>query len=237
MFGMFSRNGNEINDESIARDLSHLQINTIIKSHISGGAMPAIRFALCDISSRYAIKLVELSSGSSTVLTDQPNLGGYKAFDHYQAIAKKLIMELEKSDTEDKQNLYMLQRIRSNSNRVKLMLHGDDAESQNELPRAQIAERMKKGLPDLPLAREDYSMVRKLWELGTEEVAMQTVLELDGDVVLRISPRYAGQNADAIHKLHNASVDLSYQYWNTIIKLVAQFIDTVFKSLFRNPPR
>lgn len=199
--------------------------------------MPAIRFALCDISSRYAIKLIELDAAPTTLLTEQTTLGGYSAFDRYQKDAKKHIKELEENDSADTQNLYMLQRIRSNSNRIKLVLSGTGEESANELPRAKIAEKMKAGLPDLKLGREDYTVVRKLWELGTEEVAMQTVLELDGDVVLRISPKYAREDASAIHALHNASVDLSYQYWKTIISLVAEFINTAFKSLFSNTPK
>ena len=90
-----------------------------------------------------------------------------------------------------------------------------------------------KDLKDLSLERKDHLTVRKLWELGLETIAIQTIIELDGDVTTRIQPQYSTDDNATLHKLHHSSVDLSYNYWLSLIKLIGEVFNTVLKNVFK----
>jgi hypothetical protein len=226
---------NEAPQESIARDLCTLQINTILKSHITGSSMPAIRFALCDIASRYGEKLMELGLDFDAVKPQGKTQGGFSRFDLFQRLAKGLSKTLrqENKPQENAAKLNTLQRIQNNSNQLKALLKGDTAQRRNELTRVEIRSQFDKGLKDLELERKDHLTVRKLWELGLETIAIQTVIELDGDVTTRIQPQYSTDDNVTLHKLHHSSVDLSYNYWLSLIKLIGEVFNTVLKNVFK----
>ena len=192
--------------------------------------MPDPRFALCDISARYAAKLMEF--GAPLQLANREDgSGGATDFTAYHDAANTCIAALEKEPADHRSDIYMLQRIRNHSDRLALILHGDDDAASNDLSRLKIAQGYRSGeLQPLNLQREDFVLIRKFWELGTEEIVMQTVIELDGDVTTRIQPDFANDEAVALHDLHQASVNVSYQYWSTLIQLVVDFFATLFGS-------
>lgn len=218
----------EFEDPSLAEDLTKLQINTILKSNISGGSMPALRFALCDISARYGMRLCQLGADSAE-LDDYIKQGGFRSFDKYQQVAKRMQTELQEIEADEVREYYMLQRIRSNSNRLKTFL--EDAPDKNEYSKVQLYENMKGDMTDFKLAREDYMMIQKFWELGTEQIMMQTIVQIDGDVYTRILADYATEEFKSLHEIHHSGVNLSYRYWQSIIKIVADFLTTVFAHM------
>lgn len=216
------------------RDLCTLQINTIIKSQITGGTMPAIRFALYDVAKCYANKLIALGADPDEVKPGNTVIGGYSRFELYRTVTKKLLAQLAEADPDNIHDMNMLQRIKNNSNRLKAMLTGTDDTDRNEFSNQQIAEKTHAGMAELALNRDDYITLRKYWELGTEEIAIQTVVQLDGDVTTRIQPQFATEQSLTIHKLHQASVNLSYQYWKGLIELVGELFDTVLSAIFKS---
>lgn len=218
----------EFEDPSLAEDLTKLQINTILKSNISGGSMPALRFALCDISARYGMKLCQLGADTEE-LDEYIKQGGYRSFDKYQQVAKRMQSQLQEIEADEVSEYYMLQRIRSNSNRLKTFL--GDAPDKNEYTKVQLYENMKGQMTDFKPARGDYMMIHKYWELGTEQIMMQTVVQLDGDVYTRILADYSTDEFKSLHAIHHSGVNLSYRYWQNIIKIVADFLTTVFAHM------
>ena len=71
-------------------------------------------------------------------------------------------------------------------------------------------------------------LIRKTWELGTEEVAIQTVIYLDGDVITRLQPRYyLEQDKQALIQIHNRSVETSITFWGNLVKLAETFVATL----------
>lgn len=221
----------EFEDPSLAEDLTKLQINTILKSNISGGSMPALRFALCDISARYGMKLCQLGADNEE-LDQYIKQGGLRSFDKYQQVAKRMQTALQEIEEDEISEYYMLQRIRSNSNRLKTFL--ERAPDKNEFSKVELYEAMKTTMTDFKLAREDYMMIQKYWELGTEQIMMQTIVQLDGDVYTRILSEYATDEFVSLHNIHHSGVNLSYRYWQSIIKIVSDFLTTVFVHLLPN---
>ncbi len=83
----------------------------------------------------------------------------------------------------------------------------------------------------LTFKTNELSIIRKAWELGTQEIAMQTVIQLDGDVVTRIQPEFMrGINKD-LFDIHNQGVATSIKYWKTLVSLIQDFIKTIWKLM------
>jgi len=83
------------------------------------------------------------------------------------------------------------------------------------------------------LAPTDYLKIRKVWEVGAEEVVAQTVVHMDGDVMTRIIPRLttaAGRDTLAIHQ---QAVETSVAYWQGMVRAMLVFAEGVIGSLFR----
>lgn len=231
LFG--KKDTNEFRDPSLAQDLSKLQINTIVKSNISGGNMPAVRFALCDLSTRYAVTLRRFGAEESKI-SKYIGTGSRKSFTAYASIAEKLKLQMERVEQSEVPDYYMLQRIEQKSNRIVCIL--DRLQDENDHTRTELSNRLNNHrvedpLSDLKLDREQYMALQKYWEIGTEQIVMQTVVQLDGDVFTRIQEKYASSDYAALHQLHNNAVNTSYQYWKSLIQIVAQFLNTVFSTL------
>jgi hypothetical protein len=224
----------EYPQESMIRDLCTLQINTIIKSQITGGTMPATRYALCELSKCYANRLIAMGADINEVKPNDTVTGGYSRFDLYRTIAKKKSIQLAQNDPDNLHDINMLQRIKNNSNRIKAIFNGKDALARNEFSNQQLAAKFDQGMQDLTLDRNDYLALRKFWELGTEEIAIQTVVQLDGDVTTRVQPQYADAQSTTVHQLHQSSVNLSYQYWKSLIQLVGDLFNTVLSAVFKS---
>lgn len=76
--------------------------------------------------------------------------------------------------------------------------------------------------------------IRKAWDLGTEVILMQTVIQLDGDVVQRFEPGVDQASRATLHTLHAGAVDLSFRYWTSLIKVVAGFAGSAISGLVRS---
>jgi hypothetical protein len=89
----------------------------------------------------------------------------------------------------------------------------------------------------LRLQPDDLTMVCKMWEVGVEKVVMQSVIQLDGDVITRIQRRYAEQDQRHVFEFHKMSVDLSVRFWGVMANTVAVFLGSLVGILggSRNP--
>jgi hypothetical protein len=76
-----------------------------------------------------------------------------------------------------------------------------------------------------------------MWEVGVETVVMQSVIQLDGDVITRIQRRYAEQEQKHVLEFHRMSVDLSIRFWGIMANTVAVFLGSFAGILggSRNP--
>jgi hypothetical protein len=83
----------------------------------------------------------------------------------------------------------------------------------------------------LTLAGDDVVLVRKVWELSTEVIVMQTVVQIDGDVVTRVQPgRESAQDA-VLHAVHNDAVSTSFRHWSFLLRALGQLAGTTVRAL------
>ncbi len=220
----------------IARDLIHLEVNTIVKPSITGQKMPRPRHAFIDIAQLYLKELTRLEL--SPDLTDlQP--GSYESFGRIREKAQEGIRFLEEQFPEPRkmpradQNVFsMLERIQGMSDQIEGIFNGAKKrkvkEWDNNVSRTEIEFR---DLP-MPLAVSELVVLRKIWELGTEEIAFQTVVQLDGDVITRVQPGYVDEDENrsrTIQEIHNRNLAVSMRLWSQLSHLIQDF----FKGLAR----
>jgi hypothetical protein len=222
----------------VARDLMNLEVNTIQKPCITGQKMPPPRHALIDIGKDYYAKLIALGANMAGI--DQDRLGSFAAFDAFRKAAKDRTTALQQREVavlpEDEANLLMLDRIRDLSDQIKGMMNGWQSRnpqgSDNPYSRDEIESGIEsRPVPELNVTPKDLLLIRKVWELGTEEIAMQTVIQLDGDVFTRIAPKYVRAVHETLHKIHGDGVRTSVSFWNELIGIVSNLLDSFTRSI------
>ncbi len=86
--------------------------------------------------------------------------------------------------------------------------------------------------PDLAITNREWIMIRKVWEISVEQIAMQTVIQLDGDVVTRICRTYAGDEHHHLWNAHMDSTKVAMNSWQYLVETVGKFL-TSAASLLR----
>jgi hypothetical protein len=218
--------------KAIAQDLTSLEVNTIIKHDMTGRKMPKPRHALIDIAESYRIKLTDLGFPLETGAVKP---GSFDSFDHIRERAAEGILKFKKKaakkplDDDQESDLVLLHRIKRMSDQIKGMMKSFEkrgvAAWNNDISRADI----EKQAPDLDLATEELVLIRKIWDMGLERIAMQTVIQLDGDVITRIQAKYADKDSKVIHSIHNQSVAASMKFWGQLTRIVKDILGLLFK--------
>ncbi|MBZ0108088.1 MAG: hypothetical protein K8F52_05430 [Candidatus Scalindua rubra] len=87
-------------------------------------------------------------------------------------------------------------------------------------------------IEDLDLTTEQVTLLRKAWEVGTERIVLQTVIQIDGDVTTRIAERFL-ENPDknVVLKIHNDSITTSTSFWTNLMKAMGEIAGKAFGGL------
>lgn len=84
------------------------------------------------------------------------------------------------------------------------------------------------GLDDiipLPMKHSELVLVRKIWEVGTEVIAMQTTIQVDGDVITRLNPNYLDDKVyQKLSDYHKGGVDMALTYWGNLITIAKDLL-------------
>lgn len=238
--------------QQTARDLFNLEINTILKENMTARKMPDPANALLDIIHTYARKLIELkvpldfffSLQSEVDMEKKRPAAGWKSkeFKYSELTIGTLtlnrlrwaaVSSLDSGKGILGKDQIILQRIRRNCDQLKRTL----SKLKNDPNYIKIKDKKRSEINEIDnsimikLEAEEATRIRKIWELGVEEVVMQTVIQLDGDVINRIQKYYAAPEYKHIHELHQANVDVSVKFWSVVVNAVATFLGSV-KELF-----
>jgi hypothetical protein len=186
----------------VVRGLLSLEINTIIKPNMMATRMPSPAEAMHQVAAEYQGWLNERKPGvPPPPLSIQPEY-----FEQLRQHADKLGQQsgISRADA------LMVARIAANS--------------------AQLRELHPKLMKDMP-DPDEVVQLRKIWEIGTEEIALQTVVYLDGDVVVRVRPEYASGDHAHLLAIHATAVRTSLSFWKSLTELVRTLFDTVWTQL------
>ncbi|GAB4324775.1 MAG: hypothetical protein Kow00127_17440 [Bacteroidales bacterium] len=269
--GIFRRRnktaGNAEGLRSIFTDLTHLEVNTIIKEEMDARKAPESVPLLCySLAAKYHFKLVELGNKYAAAVNQElpegvkGNLfrgipeysgGGWRSFRELKHRAKEAISWLEDHwneirdipEEEIKTDIRMLQRIYVVSQDIRSILQPlltNNEKSPERLPdpdntddiallRTMSPEKVNRVLPDIDLRQ--LMVIKKAHDIGTETIAMQTIIGMDGDVTTRISSAYATSGHQWLQDIHHRITMLSVDFWNRLVDIIVKAGAAILKYL------
>lgn len=87
--------------------------------------------------------------------------------------------------------------------------------------------------PKIPvIAAVDLTRIRKIWELGTNQIALQSVVQMDGDIVFRAARTLDLSDRAALVEAHRRATDLGVAHWRTMFGLLTDMVSGAIKALF-----
>ncbi len=121
----------------------------------------------------------------------------------------------------------ILRRVYRNCDQIKSVLRREPIRT---LLAEQTLSRDTTEEAELPLTPDELITLRKVWEIGVETVVMQTVVQLDGDIVTRIQAGRETAANRSIHDLHRQSVESALAHWHFLGKTLAEFLTSTLKG-------
>lgn len=209
--------------QRLFNDLINLEVNLILKEDMTARKMPLTGEAVVDVADSYHAWLArEGLAGELTILAraTEPASDWFKGVCGLAARALAARTAAEEPATA---SAVVLKRIERNSGQLARIVRGF-----SPLP-------AKEGdpWPALPgtIAKEDLLVLRKAWEVSTETVIMQTVAQVDGDIVTRLQPAYAGAGHAATHEAHARFVSTGLEHWRFMFQTLATLASGAFARL------
>jgi len=167
-------------------------------------------------------------------LIARPHLG-----DHHQILIariagscsrlKYIIQGLEQRCRRPRQNLRAWLRLRRERGPAYATLGALIPKTRNDLLNGELRH---KRIPHL-LRAEELATVRKIWEVGVELVLVQTAVQIDGDVVTRISETLLSAEMAEVHglvlKAHHENVATGLTHWRALVEVALELVTKVFR--------
>jgi len=240
--------------EKVAHRVLYLEINTIVKSDMDGTKMPSSkRRALYELARDYHKKLVELKVRDPIYW----EYGGIRSFEELWKRAQEGIQTYESRQEafpekreEIQQKIKTLERIQFQSTRIVDMFkilegkikdrkgpgcspapkseevksHEESEAWNNDIDRNRI-----NIIDDLDLSPDQITLLQKAWDIGTEPILLQTIIQIDGDVTTRMSESFAKKPNDTILGIHNQSIVTATTFWSNLVKLITEVVGKTFE--------
>jgi len=227
--GLFSRKPEPIGDQikTVLERLCSLEINTIVKDNMTGQKMPSPERALLELAEHYDCKLAEHGARR---LPGTPVTGGPVEFDGLRVRAADVIHRWGSDpglSDDHRGELMLLYRIRDTSEQLTRIF---EAAALRGHP---VGDHTSQDIAAHPveLAADEIVTLHKAWDLDLEQIALQTVIHLDGDVMHRVSPRCTNGSAAPLLSAHDAALRTSISYWKTLVEIVGDFLGGIARTL------
>lgn len=208
-------------------DLTHLEINTIIKKGMTSAPQPErIEEVLYVLLSNYREKfLVIIKRNDIDFDVDGDKITSYLEF--YKKM-DELNDYLDKNDFRLEEGDYIIfLRMKSFCNYLKSRQEEISFSKRNGIDQKATVYTVNMhefGSFELEMNSRDRVMIKRLYDLGTERIVMQTRFGIDGDVITRIEERFANKPKQVVLDLHEEHTNLSLKYWQSLINLVKNII-------------
>ncbi len=80
---------------------------------------------------------------------------------------------------------------------------------------------------DIELSFKNRLQLVKAYDIGLEQIMLQTRIEMDGDITTRISGNFAENPNQLVMDMHKLSIDISVSFWNKIFDVVTSFFTKI----------
>ncbi|MDW3190978.1 MAG: hypothetical protein R8G66_01400 [Cytophagales bacterium] len=215
-------------------DLTHLEINTILKDSITAEISPEFEDLVTRLLDRYKVRLHKIINKHSL----DPDLKYQDPTSFRQLdVNLDLTIELISSDQEyhiDEHDYSILLRINRFLNYLKQsevevqpLKKGDKAK---ELYKMNFAEHRTTDYDFRNINPRVKAKFRRMYDMNAEKVMMQTRFGIDGDVTSRISTAFTKMDQqEMLLKIHEQHTSLSLSYWKELVSTVTTLVGQVFK--------
>ncbi|HEY7581880.1 MAG TPA: hypothetical protein VH855_30140 [Acetobacteraceae bacterium] len=245
--------------DAIARNLLNLEVNTILCDGISAEKMPDAAHALLDVAQRYHRFLLNrigdlrqegidvrpglppLAANGATVDFEawQPRSANLAVFEALRAAAQCCVAALHRNPPHGwEQRQVIFDRISVNAEQIKAIYRNlGEQDVTSGVTAIDIGASLDHALdPGARLSQSEVVLLRKIWEVGTEMIAMQTVVLIDGDVFTRVQAGWQSDADQALHTLHRQAVETCVTQWTNLFRIAAELLGSVFQPFFRESP-
>ena len=131
------------------------------------------------------------------------------------------------SDVPEPVKIKILEDMKNKGELEPAKSHRESEMWNNDIDRQRMNE-----IEDLNLRPEQIALIRKAWEIGTEKIVLQTIIQIDGDVTTRISKHFSKNPDDTVLHIHNDSISISTEFWSTLVKTLTEIAGRTFKTIF-----
>ena len=246
-----------------ARDLTTLEINTIVKHSMTARKMPPPGHAILDIAAAYADKLqVSLQIPLATPFGDRDSQegdvthvpqwkrewverGALKCDDRtFRCLRRAAYRILEDCRDLEERDRVIVDRIKRNADQLRALLRN----LKKRLPlrfnsndnfmgcnRRQLLERETNlgRHPKPHLHPDEMALVRKVWDIGVEEVVMQSTVSLSGDVINRIQSGLEAREVATLLEFHREGIVSGTRMWKLIAETLVSMTGGFAKFIAR----
>jgi len=226
-------------------DLTHLEINTIIKDGMVAAApQNTVEDVAEKLLDRYLIKLrviisrndLELNTGVIDRLKDCYSFQRLdQALNYYTDV-----LDQEEERLAEKDYIIILRMksfcafVKSKGDSISVAIRDATANLNGKsgalnlytVRIGQLATAAATRKAMLVIETRDKIKLKRFLDLGTESIVMQTRFALDGDVTTRIEKDFANQPKQLVIDSHDKSIEISIGYWKSIVTIVGN----LFKS-------
>ena len=81
------------------------------------------------------------------------------------------------------------------------------------------------------LSASDRAQIRKIWEIGTETVLVQSVIDIEGDVLTRINPEVARGSKPHVLEIHQTGIETSMKMWSSLIAVAGSLLAALTRAV------
>lgn len=229
----------------VVRNLFTIEVSTIVSDGMTARKMPPVPIALLDIVGKYYwfLKTLEHTpAGRSTAevlagLDMGQRTNAAASFGLLREIAGQYLSAYHGPDSGfTSQQHGILQRIYRQSmvleNTVERLAADNPERDVFGKGRAELMG-MYSACTAVTVRPEDLAYVRKAWETGTDEVVMQSTMQLDGDVITRLHRDYMSGDAEFLQQTHMRATRLAVETWSTTARFVADLVKGAFSALLK----
>jgi hypothetical protein len=129
----------------------------------------------------------------------------------------------------------VLRRINRTSDQLRTVVRQlSDLAEQNAYIGKTRWELLAMGEPAKAAPPEYLSRIRKAWDIGVDQIVLQTVVQLDGDVIFRASPGLLASGGPTV-EAHKSVTDVGLQHWQSLFDIVISLLGRAVDTLFGAP--
>lgn len=209
---------------SILKDLTHLQIDTIIKSGMISAEPPRrVQEILSSLHDEYLSRVEIILRHNKVAFPFEKHQ--YVNFEQLQKLMVDLNQYLTEHDIRiDDSDYIILQRIYKFCQMIeKKKYAGMDLYTVD-------MKTLEANTDEAPISASELTTLKRYHDLGTEKVVMQTRIGIDGDIVARIEEDFAKNPLPLLVDLHDKHTKMSMEYWNSLVNTAVNLVSGIFKK-------